>query len=100
MLILTGYVDIAPSDIDEFCIDIERLTATAGTREGCLFYAVALERASLGRMLVSERWRDQHSLTAHLAAPDTAAFIQRWSHRMVGNIVKFHTMNERGLTDG
>jgi quinol monooxygenase YgiN len=66
---------------------------------GCLFYAVAPEDVSLGRLLVSERWRDPGALTAHLEAPETAEFIRKWTGRMTGAVRKFDAANERKLAD-
>jgi quinol monooxygenase YgiN len=47
--------------------------------------------------LIAERWHDQAALTAHLEAAETAAFIERWQHRMRGDIRKYDASNGREL---
>lgn len=66
MLIVTGYVRLDPADVETFATDIETLIDITRARDGCLFYAVALDDQLAGRMLVVERWRDQAALTALL----------------------------------
>ena len=100
MLIVAGYVHLDPADIEQFAIDIRRLIETTRSRDGCLFYAVALDDPLAGRMLVIERWRDQPALTAHLAALDTIAFVERWQGRMSGDVLKYDVANERPLAIG
>lgn len=68
-------------------------------RDGCLFYAVALDDPLAGRMLVVERWRDQPALTAHFAASDTIAFVDRWEGRISGDVLKYDAANERPVGD-
>lgn len=99
MLIVTGHVHVEPSDMDEFVTDIQALAQSSRRRDGSLLYAVAVDDRSAGRLLVVERWRDQASLTAHLHAPDTLAFVERWQGRMRGDILKYDAANERTLMD-
>ena len=97
MLILTGYIHLAPSDVGAFTSDMAAFARAARARDGCLFFAVAPEDGEAGRILVAERWRDQAALTAHLSAENTMAFVSRWRHRMTGEIAKFDVFNERAL---
>ncbi len=97
MIIVTGYVRLDPSDVSEFAGDMEALARVTQARDGCLFYAIALDDPSTGRMLVVERWRDQVALTAHLEASSTAAFVERWKDRMNGDVLKYDATNERSL---
>ncbi|MEA1651148.1 putative quinol monooxygenase [Nitrospirillum sp. BR 11164] len=100
MLIVMGHVQVAPSAMEEFATDIQALARSVRRREGNLSYAVAVEDPSAGRLLVAERWRDQASLSAHLDAPDTRAFVDKWQGRMAGDIRKYDAANERPLMDG
>ncbi|EKE69392.1 putative quinol monooxygenase [Celeribacter baekdonensis] len=100
MLIVTGYIHLAPADVAAFVEDIASFGRTTRARDGCLFYAVAPDDQVCGRMLVVERWRDQAALDAHLAADDTAALVARWQHRMTANLAKFDALNERALLAG
>ncbi len=98
MIIVMGYVHLDPSDVDEFLADIQVIAPGTRAEKGCLFYAVALDDARAGRMLVAERWQDQHSLTAHLEGPQTAAF-QKWMNRIKIDVLKYEASNERSLMD-
>ena len=97
MLIVTGHVDVAPSDVEAFAADVAQLAILTRARDGCLSYGVALEDAAKGRMLVAERWRDQAALSNHLEAADSLAFVARWHGRMAGHVRKFDAGNERSL---
>lgn len=99
MLILTGYVHVAPVDIDDFLADIQALTRSGRRREGNLLYAVAMDDRDIGRLLVVERWRDQASLSTHLNASETVEFVARWQGRMTAEILKYDATNERPLMD-
>jgi quinol monooxygenase YgiN len=50
-------------------------------------------------MLVAERWQDQESLSAHLEAPKTVAFVKKWMNRFEGELLKYDAANERSLMD-
>ncbi|WP_102960349.1 putative quinol monooxygenase [Mangrovicella endophytica] len=97
MLIVTGYIHVAPSDAAAFLSEMAAFAEAARARDGCLFFAVAPEDIGEGRMLVAERWRDQAALTAHLGAEETAAFVARWQARMRDDIAKFDAANARTL---
>jgi len=99
MLIVTGYVYVEPPDVAEFAADIQVLAHSAKQRGGGTFYAVAVDDRAAGRLLVVERWRDQASLTAHLDAPETLTFVERWRGRMRGDLRKYDAANERTLFD-
>lgn len=98
MIILMGYVHLDPSDVKEFLADIEVIGPGTRAEKGCLFYAVALDDARIGRMVVAERWQDQASLTAHLEGPQTASF-QRWMNRIKIDVLRYDASNERPLME-
>lgn len=97
MLIVTGHIQLAPSDVASFISDMVAFGDAARARDGCLFFAVAPDNPQTGRILVVERWRDQAALDAHLAADDTAAFVSRWQGCMRNALTKFDASNERAL---
>ena len=99
MLIVTGHVHVEPSGMDAFTTDIQALARSSRQRDGNLLYVVAVDDEGAGRLLVVERWRDQASLTAHLHAPDTLEFVERWQGRMRAEIFKYDAVNERTLMD-
>ena len=55
MLIVTGYIHLAPSDVEEFVADMATFARTTRAGEGCLFYAVAPDDPGTGR---SSSWSD------------------------------------------
>jgi quinol monooxygenase YgiN len=93
-----GYVHLNPSEVKEFLADIQVIGPGTRAEKGCLFYAVALEDARAGRMLVVERWQDQASLTAHLEGAQTASF-QTWMNRIKIDVLRYDASNERPLMD-
>jgi quinol monooxygenase YgiN len=93
-----GYVHLNPSDVKEFLADIQVIGPGTTAEKGCLLYAIALEDARAGRMLVVERWQDQASLTAHLEGPQTASF-QKWMNRIKIDVLRYDASNERPLMD-
>ncbi|SFU05831.1 Quinol monooxygenase YgiN [Kosakonia arachidis] len=99
MLIVSGYIHIEPACLQQFMADIELLAQRVRKREGNLSYDIAVGDPLTGRLLISERWKDQEALTAHLAATHTRAFITRWQERMTGEVLKYDAFNERGLFD-
>lgn len=98
MIVLTGYVHLDPSDVNEFLTDIQAIAPGTRAEKGCLFYSVTLDDAHAGRMLVVERWQDQESLTAHLEGQQAAAF-QKWLNRIKIDVQKYDALNERSLMD-
>lgn len=98
MIIVMGYVHVDPSHVKEFRADIEVIGPGTRAESGCLFYAVTLDDASTGRLVVTERWQDQASLTAHLEGPQTAAF-QKWMKRIKIDVLRYDVSDGRQLTD-
>lgn len=99
MIVVTGYVQVPPWDLQAFTRDLADLVEATRERDGVLSYDAAVVDASRGRLLVMERWRDQQALSAHLAAADTVAFVARWGQRLLADIRKYDATRERALTD-
>lgn len=99
MLIVMGYMHVDPADLAEFCADLKSLSRATRRREGNISYDAAVDDTGDGRLLIAERWTDEAALSAHLQAPDTRAFVQRWQGRIRGDIRKYDASNERGLGD-
>ena len=98
MIIVMGYVRLAPSDVAEFLADIEVIGTRTRAEKGCLFYAAVLDDASLGRILVAERWQDEQALSAHLQGPQVIAF-QKWMNKLQIDVLRYDASNERSLSD-
>lgn len=97
MIIVTGYVEVPPSDLKDFTRDLAGLTEATRARDGVLSYDAAVVDPSRGRLLVVERWRDQQALSAHLAAADTIAFVARWGAAALGGYQKVRCDGRAGL---
>ncbi len=99
MIILMGYVHLEnPSDVNEFLADVQAIAPDTRAEKGCLFYAVTLDDAHAGRILVVERWHNQESLAAHLVGEQAAAF-QKWLNRIKIDVLKYDASDERSLMD-
>jgi len=99
MIILMGYLHVNPSDASEFTADIQAIASSTRAEQGCLFYAVTMEDAGAGRMLIVERWQDQASLTAHLANLTTVPFLEKWGNRIKIDTLKYDASNERSFME-
>lgn len=99
MLIITGYLYIAPTDLYQFLADFHVLSVATRQREGNISYDAGIDDQRAGRLILSERWADQRALSAHLGSVDTAQFINKWQGRMHGDIRKYDAFNERDLTE-
>lgn len=97
MLIVTGHMYVDHLDLARFLRDLEVLAAATRQRRGNIAYDYAVADPLAGRLLISERWADQSTLSAHLDAVDTVAFVSRWRGRMRGDIRKYDASNERDL---
>jgi quinol monooxygenase YgiN len=97
MLIITGHIYLEPSELASFLADLKTLSTPTRLRAGNVAYHSAVEDADEGQVLVWECWADQASLSAHLEAADTLAFVSRWHYRMQADIRKYDASNERPL---
>jgi quinol monooxygenase YgiN len=72
VVIVGGTFEIEPGRRDEFLAG--RLDAMRASRAeaGCLEYTMSADPIDSGRVVLFERWADQASLDAHLAAMRTA----------------------------
>ncbi|MGC0787856.1 MULTISPECIES: putative quinol monooxygenase [Pantoea] len=100
MLIISGYMYIDPSVLEQFIKELKLLANAVRQRHGNLSYNAAVEDYQTGRLLISERWLGQDALSAHLIRTDTVEFINRWQGKMKGELFKYDATNERGLMDG
>ncbi len=72
MVIVGGSFEIKPDERDEFLAG--RLDSMRASRSepGCLEYTMSADPIDPGRIVLFERWADQASLDAHLAAMGSA----------------------------
>ena len=89
MLILIGYIHLAPSDVAAFSADVRAASAITRAEEGCLFHSISLDDPQAGRMLLVQRWLDQACLDAHLATAAATAFLTRWQGRLAIDVQRY-----------
>ncbi len=92
MIVMMGYIHLEPSGVREFLADLETIAAGTRAERGCLFYAIALEDAHSGRLLLAQRWLNQDALTAHLAGPHAASFQQKWANKVRVDIQRYEVL--------
>ena len=78
MIILMGHIDLDLADVEAFEEDVHAIAPVVRAEPGCLFYSLARQEATSGRMLLAQRWQDRAALALHLQAPATLAFQARW----------------------
>ena len=99
MIIICGHIHVDPANLGRFMSEIKVLSEAVRQREGNYSYDIAVEDSSSGKLLITERWKDQSVLSTHLASSDTLAFIYRWQGRMKEELLKYDAFNERELMD-
>ncbi|ORM61950.1 antibiotic biosynthesis monooxygenase [Pantoea rodasii] len=99
MIIVTGHLFVPPTELQAFMADFSSLACCTRQREGNLFYEAAIADPLSGKLLISERWADEESLSSHLKASDTRTFVSRWQARIKGDIRKYDAFNERGVSE-
>jgi quinol monooxygenase YgiN len=68
MLIVAGHFDIDPADRDAFLEARSPAMTTTRSEGGCLEYVMSADPIDPTRVVLFERWEDQASLDAHMAA--------------------------------
>lgn len=99
MFLLMGYVQLNPTDVNEFTEDVQSVVSSTRAEKGCLFYTFTLEDARTGRMLTVQRWQDQESLTTHIKKHESEPFLKKWGNRMRMDILKYDISNERSFME-
>ena len=78
MLLITGTFRIAPASFTEALPVMARMVAASRAEEGCLDYSYAADLLEPGLIRVSERWRDQDTLDAHMASDHLNEWRATW----------------------
>jgi quinol monooxygenase YgiN len=68
VVIVGGSFEVEPDQREAFLAGRRDAITTARAEAGCLEYAVTADPIEPGRVVLYERWADQASLDAHLAA--------------------------------
>lgn len=99
MLVLMGYIHVAPSAVDDFHADVQEISRSTRAENGCLFYGISLDDRVAGRFLVAERWRDEDALKTHLQRQETVVFLEKWSGSMKGDLQAYNVQGQRTLAN-
>ena len=76
MLLLTAFIEVAPSDREAIHSALPAVIAATRAEAGCEEYGCYEDTQQPGRYVFVERWRDQASLDRHLATPHMAAWMK------------------------
>ena len=68
MLIVAGHFVVDPADQAAFVASKVEAMERTRTEAGCLEYAMTADPVDAGRVILYERWADQASFDAHMAA--------------------------------
>jgi len=68
MIVVTGVFEVDPSEGEEFIRSREDSMRRTRDEDGCLEYVFAVDPIEPGRVVLTESWRDEAALSAHLAA--------------------------------
>jgi quinol monooxygenase YgiN len=72
MVIVAGSFEIKPDEREEFLAGRLESMRASRSEAGCLEYTMSADPIDAGRVVLFERWEDQASLDAHLAAMGNA----------------------------
>ncbi|MDP8994572.1 MAG: antibiotic biosynthesis monooxygenase [Pseudomonadota bacterium] len=77
MILIMGEVRFGAGEMDRLREDMQRMIAATREEDGCEAYAFAEDVAEPDLLRISERWRDEGAIDAHMQAPHTQAFLGR-----------------------
>jgi quinol monooxygenase YgiN len=75
MIIVTGTARFGEGEIERLRQDFAENIAATRAEEGCDHYAYAVDVSDPNLLHVSERWRDEAAIEAHMGAPHMARFM-------------------------
>jgi quinol monooxygenase YgiN len=80
MIIVQGYMRVAPEKFFTYARRIVEHAARAAACDGCLQYSISEDPGEPGLLWVAERWRDKSAQAAHLASDHMAEFNNFMKH--------------------
>ena len=92
MIVLMGYIHLAPSDVDHFLESMKAIAAGTRQEQGCLFYYFVPADRDHGTILVAQRWQNAASVSAHIAGPQAASFAKRWGDKVRVDVQPFEAV--------
>jgi quinol monooxygenase YgiN len=88
MIFVQGTMNMNPSIIEEFAVDVAAMRPKVLTEVGCLHYSLLVEDAATGLVNVIEQWADDDALKVHLAMPWIAEFFNKYVGHMQASTVQ------------
>jgi quinol monooxygenase YgiN len=79
-IVVTGYVKVAPKDSEAFVKMLQAHVPRVRKKDGCIAYAFAADVLDPDVVRMSEAWRDQESLEAHLADKEFQGVLEELAH--------------------
>jgi quinol monooxygenase YgiN len=76
MIIVQGWVRVAPGEIDRLRSAALAMAEATRQEPGCLEYSFAIDLTDANLIRIAERWSDDAALAAHFASPHMASFNQ------------------------
>jgi len=76
MLLLTAFVEVAPSDRAAIAAALPAVISATRGEQGCEEYGCYEDAQQPGKYVFVERWRDKAALDRHLATPHMAAWMK------------------------
>lgn len=75
MIIVTGEARFGAGEIERLKDDFAANIAATRAEDGCLAYCYAVDIADPNLLHISERWRDEAAVDAHMTAPHMGPFM-------------------------
>jgi quinol monooxygenase YgiN len=75
-IVVTGFMQVDPNDRDLFIRVLQAHVPRVREKDGCIAYAFASDVLNPNVVLMSEAWRDQQALDAHLAGEEFQATLK------------------------
>ena len=74
MIVVMGYAKFGAGDIDRLLPALLTQVAATNAEDGCELYCFSRDVTEPDTMIISERWRDQAAIDAHMASAHMATF--------------------------
>jgi quinol monooxygenase YgiN len=99
MIIVTGWVKLAPGQIDTFMLAALAMIQATREEPGCIDYAFARDFKDPDMIRISERWVDQDALSAHFASAHMATFNAALAkaHILSADVIAYNAQELRPL---
>ena len=95
MIIVLGQIEFHPDDFAAAKVLAATVTRETVKEDGCMKYAYAADLTHPNRLQLSECWRDDAALAAHLLTPHIQSYREKLkSIRVVSRVVKRYEAGE------